>query len=59
MVRDGSAEIQKKICECFSAIGKKKDYVQILEILNDKSIVKRISSLFGLSKKVVPEGLRT
>lgn len=50
MVRDGSAEIQKKICECFSAIGKKKDYVQILEILNDKSIVKRISSLFGLSK---------
>ena len=33
MVRDGSAEIQKKICECFSAIGKKKDYVQILEII--------------------------
>lgn len=27
-----------------------KGYVQILEILNDKSIVKRISSLFGLSK---------
>ena len=39
MVRDGSAEIQKKICECFSAIGKKKDYQNYYLLRNIELVI--------------------
>ncbi len=49
MVKDKSIDMQNLVHERFSS-AERRGYSQILEILNDKSMVKRIGVQFGLSK---------